>query len=91
MTRAIIRLVRIATINLLNDPWKRQERLKLFVAEVKRLKPDVILLQEVSLSARVPEHLAKALPEYHLSLCPRHGRLAGSEAEAVLSSQKTAR
>ena len=57
------------------------------VAEVERLKPDVLMLQEVSLDAGVPEKLAQKLPNYHLSLCGREGRNAHL-GHAILSLKK---
>lgn len=57
--------LRVATLNLLDDPWRQAERLALALAELKRLKPDVLFLQEVS--PGLDKQLAKELPGYYLS------------------------
>jgi len=79
--------VRVATLNLLFDDWLRWPRLNLVIDEIKSLKPSVILLQEVSLKAGVAERLARELPEFNISLCPRTGKSANL-AQAILSRKK---
>jgi endonuclease/exonuclease/phosphatase family metal-dependent hydrolase len=65
--------LRIVTLNLLQDDWLRDERSQLAIGEIKRLKPDVLLLQEVVISANVHKTFSRALPGYHASICRRSG------------------
>lgn len=57
--------LRVVTLNLLDDPWYQSERLALALTEIKRLKPDVLFLQEAS--PGLDKQLTKALPGYYLS------------------------
>jgi len=67
--------IRVVTLNLFCDDWRRWERLDLAVAEIKRLKPDILLLQEVHFGAGAHKKLAKMLPGYHMSICHRGGNM----------------
>lgn len=63
--------LRVVTLNLLQDDWLRAERTALAVAEIKRLKPDVLMLQEVDIDAGVHKIFKQALPGYHMRICRR--------------------
>jgi endonuclease/exonuclease/phosphatase family metal-dependent hydrolase len=65
--------LRIVTLNLLQDDWLRHERIELAIAEIKRLKPDVLMLQEVDISGGVHKIFKQNLPGYHVSTCRRSG------------------
>lgn len=77
----------LVTLNLLDDERRRWERLDLAVSEIKRLRPDVVLLQEVNLVAGVEKKLAKLLPDYVISICRLSGNSSGI-ALVTLSRQK---
>ena len=79
--------LRVVTLNLAFYEHRRWERLKLAADEIKQLDPDILLLQEVSLSAGVEKRLKKLLPGYYFSLCPRGGRHRYL-AQAVFSKYK---
>ena len=84
---SLMKKLRVATLNLLFDDWQRWPRLDLVIAQTKKLNPDVLMLQEVTLDAGVAEKLTKALPGYHLSICPRTGKNSNL-AQAIFTRAK---
>ncbi len=65
----------------------RWQRLELATSELKALKPDVILFQEVNIAAGVPKKLQKLLPGYHMNLTARDGKHSHL-GQAVMSRTK---
>jgi endonuclease/exonuclease/phosphatase family metal-dependent hydrolase len=57
----------------LQDDWLRAERSQLAFEQIKRLKPDVLLLQEVDISGGLHKMFKQNLPGYHVSICRRSG------------------
>ncbi|HEX5394951.1 MAG TPA: endonuclease/exonuclease/phosphatase family protein, partial [Candidatus Saccharimonadales bacterium] len=79
--------LRILTLNLLQDDWLRRERTDLALEEIKRLKPDVLMLQEVDISGGVHKIFNRALPGYNMLICRRSG-IDSSYGSAVFTKYK---
>ncbi len=78
--------ITIATLNLLNDMRRWEERRDLIVDGFKHAKPDLIALQEVVLPENTAAWLATQLGGYSVHLTPKMGARAGKkEALAILS------
>ncbi len=78
--------VSIATLNLLRDLERWDERKGLIVDEFRRMQPDLIALQEVALSINNAEWLAKQLGGYSVHIQAKTGKKHSKvEAVAVLS------
>lgn len=75
----------IVTFNVLNDLLYWEDRLPLILEGLRRLAPDVIALQEVTLPRNTAAEIAAALGDYAVHLTPKGGRQAGHEALALLS------
>jgi endonuclease/exonuclease/phosphatase family metal-dependent hydrolase len=78
-------LLSIVTLNLLNDLTYWTERAPLVLAELSRLQPDLIALQEISLPTNTVAWLADRLKGYSVHICPKKGRLGRLEGLAILS------
>lgn len=79
--------LRIVTLNMLDDKYLREKRLALACQQIKKLNPDVLMLQEVALEKPFLAKLKKQLPGYHLSTAARGGRYSGYGL-ATLTRQK---
>ena len=75
----------LVSLNLLNDLTFWDLRALLIVAELRRLNPDVIALQEVALPLNNARWLADQLGEYTVQLQPKTGARREHEALALLS------
>lgn len=80
-------LIRVATVNILNDLSRWGERRGLLAAGLAALDLDLIALQEVTNpGGRSTAHwLADELGGYTVHVCPKSGWSAGREGIAVLS------
>ncbi len=79
-------IVTAATLNLLNDLTRWEQRRWMIVDEFKKTQPDLIALQEVVLPINTAEWLATQLGGYSVHLTPMTGlRLSLKEGIAVLS------
>lgn len=78
-------MLSIVTLNLLNDLTYWTERAPLILAELSRLQPDLIALQEISLPTNTAAWLADRLEGYSAHICPKKGRLGRLEGLAILS------
>ncbi len=87
------RVVRVATINILNDLSRWNERRSLLAEGLAALSLDLIALQEVTnpLGTGTAHWLAEALSGYDLFLCPKSGWGRKWEGLAVLSRLPVAR
>lgn len=77
--------MRILTLNLLNDDFKKVERLKLFIDEIHRLNPDFIALQEVDLTQDIVSKLSLNLNNYFYRVCSRPDHLHQKEGLVIFS------
>ncbi len=75
----------IATLNLLNDLTYWSDRAPLIVAELSRLEPDLVALQEINLPSNNAAWLAAQLSGYSVHVCPKKGELGRIEGLAILS------
>jgi endonuclease/exonuclease/phosphatase family metal-dependent hydrolase len=73
----------VATLNLLNDLRRWEERRGMIVEAFRHTQPDAIALQEVVLPRNTAQWLANELGGYHVVLTPRAGRQ--DEGIAVLT------
>jgi endonuclease/exonuclease/phosphatase family metal-dependent hydrolase len=80
-------VVRVATVNLLNDPSRWTERRSLLSRGLAELSLDLIALQEVTdpLGASTAHWLAGELGGYEVFVCPKSGWGRKREGVAVLS------
>lgn len=78
-------MLKVVTLNLLNDLRDWPKRGPLIVDELRRLQPDLIALQEVTLPVNTAAWLAERLDGYSVHVCPKTGRLRHEEALAILS------
>lgn len=78
-------LIKILTINLLNDLSRWDERKNLIAQGVNDLQPDLIALQEVKLPLNTAQWLADHIGGYTVHLCPKTGRAKDREGIAILS------
>ncbi|QEH39043.1 Endonuclease/Exonuclease/phosphatase family protein [Aquisphaera giovannonii] len=85
--------VRVATINILNDLSRWNERRSLLAEGLAALSLDLIALQEVTTppGSGTARWLADALGGYEVQICPKSGRGRGREGIAVLSRLPVAR
>lgn len=86
-------VVRIATINILNDLSRWSERRSLLAEGLAALSLDLIALQEVTnpLGTGTAHWLADALGTYEILLCPKSGWGRRWEGLAILSRLPVAR
>jgi endonuclease/exonuclease/phosphatase family metal-dependent hydrolase len=77
--------ITVASLNLLNDLTYWSQRGPLVVAELQRLQPDLVALQEVSLPFNNAEWLAERLQGYTVHLSRKLGGRALIEGLAILS------
>ncbi len=79
--------LRVATLNLLNDTSRWDERLPLIVAGCRSVAADLIALQEVTdpLGFSSAHRLAAALGDYSVVVAPKVGRAGRREGIATLS------
>lgn len=75
----------VATLNLLNDLTYWDRRGPLIVDELRRLKPDLIALQEVVFPQNTAQWINDRLEGYALFIGPKTGRRGAREGLAVLS------
>jgi endonuclease/exonuclease/phosphatase family metal-dependent hydrolase len=80
-------IVRVATVNILNDLSRWHERRSLLAEGLAALSLDLIALQEVTdpLGAGTAHWLAGALGDYEVFICPKSGWGRKWEGIAVLS------
>jgi len=78
-------LIKILTINLLNDLSRWDERKNLIAQGVNDLQPDLIALQEVTLPLNTAQWLADHLGGYTVHLCPKTGKAKNREGIAILN------
>jgi len=78
-------LVRVATLNILNDLTHWPERAQLIVKELRALQPDLIALQEVALPANNARWIADRVGDYTVYLSPKAGQRGRREGLAILS------
>ena len=80
---------RIVTLNLEQDHKRWPARRPLFEAELARLKPDIVALNEVSVPLQTAQLLRKSMStadvEYNLVQQTKVNSLSKLEAEAMLS------
>ncbi len=87
-TRNDVKLIlRMATVNILNDLSRWPERRALLIQGLEARAPDLIALQEVTdpLGASTAHWLARELGGYSVHVCPKTGWGRRLEAIAVLS------
>jgi endonuclease/exonuclease/phosphatase family metal-dependent hydrolase len=86
-------VVRVATINILNDLSRWQERRSLLAEGLAALSLDLIALQEVTdpVGCGTAHWLAESLNGYDLFLCPKSGWGRRWEGLAILSRLPVAR
>ncbi|MDB5352695.1 MAG: Endonuclease/exonuclease/phosphatase [Planctomycetota bacterium] len=79
--------IRVATVNILNDPSRWEERRALLVRELAARSFDLIALQEVTnpLGASTAHRLADDLGGYSVHVCPKSGWARSREGIAILS------
>ena len=78
--------LKVATLNLLRDLTRWEERKGLIVAEFRRLQPDLIALQEVALAIDNAHWLAEQLGGYSVHVQAKTGaKHSKVEAVAILS------
>ncbi len=75
----------LVTFNLLNKPSRWHERRHLVVEGLRKLNPDVIALQEVSLPHNNAKWIADELGGYEVHTSPKTGSLSEHEAVVTLS------
>jgi endonuclease/exonuclease/phosphatase family metal-dependent hydrolase len=73
----------VATLNLLHDLTRWDERRALIVNGFKRTLPDVIALQEVVLPLNTAQWLADQLGGYHVHVTPKTGRERRKHPEGI--------
>jgi mRNA deadenylase 3'-5' endonuclease subunit Ccr4 len=78
----------ITSLNLLNDGFKKNDRLKLFIDEVKKLNPDIIALQEVDLANSVDKFIMNSLESYYSRVSSRPNHWHQKEGLMLLSKYK---
>ena len=78
-------MLSIATLNLLNDLTFWPERAPLIIAELRRLQPDLVALQEINIPSDNAAWITAQLDGYSLHICPKKGRLGQREGLAILS------
>lgn len=80
-------VVRVATVNILNDRSRWPERRMLLTRGLAALSPDLIALQEVTdpLGRSTAHWLAGELGGYSAHICPKSGRGRTMEGVAILS------
>jgi endonuclease/exonuclease/phosphatase family metal-dependent hydrolase len=78
-------MLRLVTFNLANDLHLWTERAPLILAELERLAPDVLALQEVSLPFDNAGWLAEQLGGYQVIMGPKSRSRGEIEALAILS------
>lgn len=85
-------LIKVLTLNLLNDLSRWDERKNLITQGVNNLQPDLIALQEVKLPLNTAQWLADQLNQgdhkdrpYTAHLCPKAGKGKNHEGIAILS------
>jgi endonuclease/exonuclease/phosphatase family metal-dependent hydrolase len=80
-------LLRVATINILNDLSRWHDRRDVLVRGLKEFSPDLIALQEVTnpLGHSTAHWLADELGGYSAHVCPKTGRSRKREGIAILS------
>jgi endonuclease/exonuclease/phosphatase family metal-dependent hydrolase len=78
-------VVRIVTINILNDLSRWDSRKSLLSTGLKALSPDVVVVQEVRLPENPARWLLAELGSEHLYLSPKYGWEGKREAIATLS------
>jgi endonuclease/exonuclease/phosphatase family metal-dependent hydrolase len=80
-------VIRVATVNILNDLSRWDERRTLLVGELDALSPDLIALQEVTdpLGMSTAHWLADELGGYSVHACPKTGWARRWEGIAILS------
>lgn len=78
-------MIKLVTLNILNDLSQWPQRRSILAAQMAELQPDVIALQEVALIDNTARWLADQLGGYHVSVCPRTGDKHDREGIAVLS------
>lgn len=78
-------MLKVITLNLLNDLTYWAERSPLIVQELQVLSPDIIALQEVALPFNNAAWLAKQLPGYSIHTCPYSNQRGQREGLAILS------
>jgi endonuclease/exonuclease/phosphatase family metal-dependent hydrolase len=78
-------MLKIVTLNLLNDLRYWDERSPLILAVLRRLSPDVIALQEVSAPHNNAAWLAHQLQGYTILLAPKNRHHARIEGLAILT------
>jgi endonuclease/exonuclease/phosphatase family metal-dependent hydrolase len=75
--------LKIATLNLLHDMTRWEERRGMIVDGFKRAQPDVIALQEVVLPLNTAQWLADQLGGYQVHVTPKTGRERRKSAEGI--------
>ncbi len=77
--------ITVATLNLLNDMRRWEQRRRLIVDGFKKAQPDLIALQEVVLPQNTASWLARELDGYSVHVTPKTGALSMLEGIAILS------
>jgi endonuclease/exonuclease/phosphatase family metal-dependent hydrolase len=78
-------VVRVASVNILSDLSKWEERRPVLLAGLEQARPDLLALQEVNLRENTAAWLAAGLGWEHLALRPKTGRAGKKEGIAILS------
>lgn len=78
-------VIRIVTINILNDLSHWKERRRLLADELAALKPDLVALQEVNIPSNPAAWLAEQIGLPYLHLTTKTGFESSSEGIAILS------
>lgn len=78
-------MLKVVSLNLLNDLRYWAERAPLITVALQRLSPDVIAFQEVSITHNNATWLAHQLEGYAVFLASKSGQHGGGEGLAVLS------
>jgi endonuclease/exonuclease/phosphatase family metal-dependent hydrolase len=78
-------ILKIVTLNLLNDLTFWEERGPLVLESLCELQPDLVALQEIALPANNAAWLSERLDGYSVHLCPYANRRGGQEGIAILS------
>lgn len=78
----------VLTVNLLNDDYKKAERVQLFIEQVNELDPDIIALQEVDLEQGVDKAILKSFKNYDFIVSSRTDHLHQKEGLMILSRFK---
>ncbi len=80
--------LKVVTINLLNDDFKKAERIKLLIEQLKIYNPDIIALQEVDLDSKIDKFIIDRFRGYSHFISSRPGRLHHKEGLLFLSKPK---